>query len=270
MLRCIIDSCYGIKPADEVAREIKKQEVIVAPPHKPKVVAPIPIAKKEGVCTSLGDPHYTTFSGKLFNNYYIGDWVLVSGHGFKVHARTRKWNNAAVNKRIVAYLSGDIVEAKSSDKFRLNRETVVELKVGEKYKLPKGGLVHRISATRALYYSYQQGYLDAEYVGSGKMRYVNLIVKVPHFPETKGACQGNMVEAHGLFRHEVKIQKRKHQMIVSKNCHTKGRLLCKNKGISKRFIASCIIDVCAGLGTKGMKKGLRHMKAAKPFKNKRR
>jgi len=263
LLRCIIDVCYKMLPAEERAREILKDEVKLEKVKIVKIVTPKPEHQKEGMCYSLGDPHYTTFNGRKFDNYFIGDWVLVSADGFTIHARTRKWGNASVNKRISANLSGDIVEAKSADKFTLNGDTEVDLKVGQKYRLPKGGLVQRISATRSLYYSYKKGYLDAEYLGTGKTRYVNLIVKVPHYPSTTGACQGNMIAAHGLFKKELNFKKRKHDMIVSKNCHDKARLICKNKGINRRFIGSCIIDVCAGLGTKGMRKGIRHVKQDK-------
>jgi hypothetical protein len=200
LLRCIIDVCYNMKPLVERATEIIREEVKVVP-IKHKVRTPqLKRAQKPGTCYSLGDPHYRTFSGRNFDNFWIGDFVLTSGRDFSVHARTRKYNNASVNKKIAANLNGDIVEAKSADKFMLNRETEVDLKVGQKYKLPQGGVVHRISSHRAYYYSNGAGFLDAEYLGAGKMRYVNLIVKVPNYPQTSGACQGNMIKAIGLFK----------------------------------------------------------------------
>jgi len=89
------------------------------------------------------------------------------------------------------------------------------------------------------------------------MRYVNLIVKVPHWQNTQGACNGNMISAHGLFMHHLKMRQSKRDMIVSKRCHHSARLRCKAKGIAKRYLGSCIIDVCANLGTRALRKGLR-------------
>jgi len=252
-----------MRTLEEINREKLKHEAKKEHFEKPKVVTPAPAPEHEGTCYSLGDPHYRTFSNALFNNYWVGDFVLVSGRGFTVHARTRKWNSAAVNKRIAADLSGDIVEAKSADKFTLNGDTQIDLQVGQKFKLPKGGMVQRISANRALYYSYKEGYLDAEYIGSGKMRYVNLIVKVPNWPSTSGACVGNMVQANGLFKHHLHMRQSRKEMIISKNCHDESRRKCLANGISKNFLGSCIIDVCGKLGTKALRKGLRHFKEEK-------
>jgi len=229
ILRCIVDCCYKMKPFIERAAEIAKKEAELRLASKPKVIIPVPIARNPGICYSLGDPHYKTFNNKYFNNYWVGDFVLVSSKDFTVHTRTRRWGAASVNKRISANLSGDIVEAKCAEKFRLNGDMEVELKVGQKYRLPKGGVVERISSHRAYYYSYQAGYLDAEYIGTGSNRYVNLIVNVPHVPDTTGACQGNMIKAHGLFRHEVVARRRKHEMKVSKRCHERARKRCIKK-----------------------------------------
>jgi len=259
LLRCIIDVCYHMKPLAERATEIMKSEGFIKReiqvPHLPK--------KDEGTCYSLGDPHYKTFSGKRFDNFWIGDFVLVSGKDFTVHARTRKYNKASVNKRIAANLNGDNVEASSADKFVLNGDTVVNLKVGQKFPLPKGGLIERISSNRAYYHSSTAGYVDAEYLGSGSMKYINLIVKVPNYHETIGACQGNMLHATGLFHNEIKVVQKRSEMKVSKKCHHEARIRCNKKGISKRFLGSCIIDVCANLGTAGVRKGVRHYKENK-------
>jgi hypothetical protein len=52
-------------------------------------------------------------------------------------------------------------------------------------------------------------------------------------------------------------------MKVSKKCHNRARKRCIQKGISKRFLNSCIVDVCANLGTAGLRKGIRHFKEDK-------
>jgi hypothetical protein len=263
--RCVIDVCYGIGTIAEKKAELIKDKVETKKIVKPKLVAPKPVInKRPGVCYSLGDPHYKTFSGKKFDNYFVGDWVLVKLKGLTVHSTTKRWGaRASVNKKIAAKLSGDVVIAKSSNKFLLNGETEVDLKVGQKYRLPKGGLVHRVSASRVYFYSNQRGFLDADFIGTGKNRYVNLIVNVPDYTSATGACQGNMIEAKGLFRHETKQNKNKKLMKISKNCHDKARVRCKNNGIKRRFLASCIVDVCSGLGVKGIRRGLRHGKQDK-------
>jgi len=244
--------------------KLQKKELQVKRIEKPKIVIPKPVVKQNpATCYSLGDPHYRTFTNKYYNNYWVGDWVLIDSRHFTVHARTRKWGNAAVNKRIAANLNGDIVEAKSSDKFKLNKDTVITLKVGQKFRLPNGGIVHRISSNRTVYYSFEHGYVDAEYIGSGSTRYVNLIVNVPNFKVTSGACDGSMVAAKGLFHHTVEVRERKKSIAIRKSCHDNARKKCKAKGIQKRYLGSCIIDVCSGLGTAGLRKGVRHFKQDK-------
>jgi len=268
--RCIIDGCYNMKPIEEIKRELlKKNSKKDKPKRKNQIKTPRPIKQNLGTCYSLGDPHYQTFSNKRFDNFWVGDFVLVSGKGFSVHARTRKWNNAAVNKRIAASLNGDIVEAKSADKFTLNGDTQVDLKVGQEFKLPNGGLVKRVSNNRCMYYSYERGYLDAEYLGAGKMRYVNLIVKVPNWQSTNGACNGNMISGHHLFKKHIKVKQSKKEMIVSKKCHHLARIRCMRRNVAKRFIGSCIIDVCANLGTKALRDGLREFKKDKGVKRRK-
>jgi len=208
LLRCIIDVCYHMRPLIEVANQMVKKEIKL---QKVKKIISIPklTPRKPGTCYSLGDPHYRTFGGKFYDNFWVGDFILSSTKDFTVHARTRKYNRASVNKRFSANLNGDIIEAKSANKFRLNGESVVELKVGQKYKLPKGGVVHRISENRSLYYSFKAGFLDAEFLGAGSMKYVNLIVKVPNFPDATGACQGKMIEASGLFKKKSSYETKK-------------------------------------------------------------
>jgi len=270
LLRCIIDGCYNMKPMEEIKRELlREQSKKDKPKHGNKVRTPRPIRQNLATCYSLGDPHYQTFNNKHFNNYWVGDFILVSGKDFTVHARTRKWNAAAVNKRIAANLNGDIIEAKSADKFTLNRDTQVDLKVGQEFKLPKGGLVKRISNNRCMYYSFEQGYLDAEFMGTGSMRYVNLIVKVPNWQSTQGACNGNMISAHGLFIHHLKMRQSKREMVVSKRCHHTARLKCMERSIPKRYLGSCIIDVCANLGTKALRRGLRIFKQDRVIKHRK-
>jgi len=56
------------------------------------------------------------------------------------------------------------------------------------------------------------------------------------------------------------MRQRRQQMKISKRCHKRARKRCIKKGISKRFLGSCIIDVCAKLGTKGLRRGRRHFK----------
>lgn len=45
-------------------------------------------------CQSIGDPHYVSFTGKKYDFYGVGDYVLAEtvDKSFVVHARTGKWN----------------------------------------------------------------------------------------------------------------------------------------------------------------------------------
>jgi len=258
MIRCIIDVCYKMKATLEVERELNKLKLKLHDIKKPQIVTPVAKPTKPGVCYSLGDPHYKTFTGKRYNNYWYGDWVLVKSKGFTVHARTKKYNRAAVNKKFVAKLNGDTIEASYADKFILNGNNEIDLKIGQKFRLPNGGVVHRTARNRAVYYSFERGYLDAEFLGSGSMKYINLIVNVPNYDETTGACQGNMIAAHGLFHTEHMIVKEHKEMKITKKCHEDARRRCRSRGIRDKELMTCVFDVCAGLGTEGMRKGARH------------
>jgi len=104
------------------------------------------------VCSSIGDPHYQTFSKVNFNYYNPGDWILAESKSFRVSTRTKKWNSAAVNVRIVAVVNkaGEKVEVKASryEQIRINNDKIINLPVGKKYSFFYGGSITRISSTQ--------------------------------------------------------------------------------------------------------------------------
>ena len=62
-------------------------------------------------CTSNGDPHLMTFDGRRYDNYRIGDWVMVKSdrRDFSVHARTHHCWRVACNCGVVVKEGKDVI-----------------------------------------------------------------------------------------------------------------------------------------------------------------
>jgi len=74
------------------------------------------------MCISWGDPHVTTFAGAKFNNYNLGDRLLLKSRKLKIEVRQRRWGSAAVMVLFAAKVNGIIVEADRPDNFLLNKK----------------------------------------------------------------------------------------------------------------------------------------------------
>jgi len=97
----------------------------------------IPLPKKPSVCVSSGDPHYKTFSGKRFDNYRVGDFLLLESAGFTIHTRLRNWHSVSVNTGFAARVNkaGETVESESRSglHYLINGKQRLTLKHKEKY-----------------------------------------------------------------------------------------------------------------------------------------
>jgi len=66
------------------------------------------------ICISWGDPHFTTFKGTKFNNFHLGDHLLIKSKRLTIEVRQRRWGSASVNTKFSAKVNGIIVESKKS------------------------------------------------------------------------------------------------------------------------------------------------------------
>jgi len=214
--------------------------------HVPKVSTPT-INRKSPRCTLYGGSHFKSFYGKKFTNHYLGDWVVVESKEFSVHRRSRKIHHATVTKRIALNLNGDKIEAKRANKFILNHNVKVYLKVGQKYRLPNGAVVKRLTKNKVKFFT-TSGSANAQFVHHRRVRYINLSVRVPKEVKSIGACSGSMSAAHGVFKHEliIKASHHKKHLKISKRCNKRAKKRCsKHKGKKLRY---CIFDICSNLG----------------------
>jgi len=215
----------------------------------PKISTPT-LKKNSPRCTLFGSSHFKSFSGKKFTNFYLGDWIVVQSKEFSVHRRVRQVNQASVTKRIALNLNGDKVETNRANKFILNHNVNVILKVGQKYRLPNGGVVRRLTKKTVKFYT-TSGSVKAHFIYHLRNKYINLSVKIPKEAKISGACSGNMSAAHGIFKHELIIKPSKHKrhLKISKRCSRKAKRRCskQHKGRKLRY---CIFDICSNIGFK--------------------
>jgi len=161
------------------------------------------------MCVSWGDPHFKTFNGKTFNNYKLGDYLLLRTPRLSISVRQRRWGSAAVNTLFAAKINGVIIEADRPDYFLLNKKERIPLKVGQSMALSHGGKIERVEGDRWFIISNKAGYIDVRFYYYGgnlkvgntiyQRRYMNFIIKVPHPKKATGFCVGKMMHSSHLF-----------------------------------------------------------------------
>ncbi|KAG2373252.1 hypothetical protein C9374_012355 [Naegleria lovaniensis] len=163
---------------------VKPTEKVVLASVKPRSVSPTALKK----CQAIGDPHYTTFQGKYFDFYGIGDYVLAGSTDgdFIVHSRTGKWNSASVNTAFAVKLNNqNIVEYDiESDSFYVDGQQI-SIKVGDTITFDTGATAKRTGAASMTISSTNGAHLiatwyrDAGYKRYGSFGHISLIVEAP-------------------------------------------------------------------------------------------
>jgi len=201
-------------------------------------------------CRSSGDPHFGTFAGKTFDLYKVGDFQLVNSKSFRVDARHKKWNKAAVNERFAVLMNRktDRVEVVTEEKVYVNGKAV-RLNVGQTYTVAAGGNIHRYQANRIKVTAKNGAYVDAVF-NHGKgwplPQYADLIVFVPHLRGVSGLCVSSAQQkrAVGVFAHEYNPRFPETKKVKSTPLE-KARALarCKKARVYKRHLAMCVTDM---------------------------
>jgi len=201
-------------------------------------------------CRSSGDPHFGTFDGKTFDLYKVGDFELVNAPGFRVDARHKKWNTAAVNERFAVLINHktDRVEVITEEKVLVNGKSV-RLNVGQTYTIAAGGNIHRYQANRIKVTAKNGAYVDAIFhhgKGWPLPQYTDLIVFVPQLRKTTGLCvAANQVKhAVGVFAHEYnphfpEVKK----VVATADQKAKALARCTARKVLKRHLNMCITDM---------------------------
>jgi len=134
-----------------------------------------------------------------------------------------------------------------ANKFILNHDTRVHLKIGQRFRLPNGSVVKRLSKHKVKYYT-RYGSVLARFVRYRKNRYINLIVKVPKEAKISGECSGSKNVAHGIFKNELIIEATEHfhHLKISKKCERHAKRKCEKRHKGK-MLKYCIFDTCSKL-----------------------
>jgi len=259
---CIVDICSNIPIEIEKQAEKEKAKMrnvnLITPGveiDRRRIDASTLNPGNSNMCISWGDPHFTTFQGTKFNNYFLGDHLLLKSKKFTIQVRQRRWGGASVNTDFAAKINGVIVEASRPDYFLLNRNERINIKVGQVIGLQRGGKIERIEKDRWLLISHKYGYADISfnYYG-GKLRvnnqifqrrYMNFIIKVPHPDKSKGFCAGQIVKSFKNLFSTYYVKEDGVQSKVLRKCRG-ARLRCANSHVNKSDFKNCINDLCNG------------------------
>jgi len=199
------------KEIEKIQREITKENQIRK-------------ATQGHFCRFNGDPHASTFKGKLFDNYKQGDFVLVKGKEFEVHTRQRKWGGAAVNERFIAKLNkeGDKVEVINRNHVIINGRSL-KFTVGRTIHLPNGGRVTRYSRSSFKLEATDGSYVDSRINVEPKLKawprehYIDIAIFVPKSKGLTGFCAGpRELPAQGLFNTQFEIRSIPEQKFTKK------------------------------------------------------
>ncbi|KAL9654998.1 hypothetical protein ABK040_008784 [Willaertia magna] len=222
-------------------------------------------------CQATGDPHYISFTGKRYDYYGIGDYVLAhsSDGNFVAHSRTGKWNKVSVNVGIAVKVDKKaIVEYNvNDDKFYKNKKEF-SIAVGQKIELSKkGGYIQRTKTNGVIIASGNGAKLTAEWdrnpaaylTSQGSAGHISLFVDSPKTVTwDAGLClslDATKQQAIGLM-HDHKPRKIVKRTLPKPTAEQKQKAkeICIKAGIperKKRLLKSCIIDVVLSGKTDG-------------------
>jgi len=175
---CVVDLCSNVPKEIEEIANIQKNRM-----KDVKLITPGVVVERRRIdasqinpgnsnmCISWGDPHFTSFKGTKFNNYFLGDHLLLKTRRLTIQVRQRRWASAAVNVLFAAKVNGVIVEASKPGSFLLNRHERIKIKIGQVISLNSKGKIERIEKDRWLLTANHGGYADIvfNYYG-GKLR----------------------------------------------------------------------------------------------------
>lgn len=203
-------------------------------------------------CRSMGDPHFSTFSGQLFNNYQRGDFVLVDAKRFKVHVRQAAWGNVAVNDKVAVQTNqqGGLVVINSLNNVVVDG-TPLNLAVGASREVPNGGSILRYSNNGYKVTSKGGSYADIKvnvqpFPGAWpREHYIDIIVFSQNVDRVSGFCKDSSqaIPAKGLFseyNHPEALPKPKPFTQAQRD---DAIMQCRRRGVQEHHLRDCITDL---------------------------
>jgi len=243
--RCIKKMCRRItrncrftgKPLN-IGCSLKIKKVCV----NPKIVDTNTLGK-QNLCYSQGEPHYYTFSGKEFNNFEKGDFVVVSSQNFVVHARNQFWNSAAVTTNIAVKVGQTKVETISPWFYLLNGKLILLL---PKKSFENSDIfIKRINDKTTIIRNKDNDFVRIYYYNAkGKNlpqnQFINTIVRVNNVNNANGLCLGHAEKASGVFE---SIYDPKQESLVKKE-FTKDQIkfarhICRQRLVPRANLRNC-------------------------------
>jgi len=275
---CVVDLCSNVPKEIEEIANIQKNRM-----KDVKLITPGVVVERRRIdasqinpgnsnmCISWGDPHFTSFKGTKFNNYFLGDHLLLKTRRLTIQVRQRRWASAAVNVLFAAKVNGVIVEASKPGSFLLNRHERIKIKIGQVISLNSKGKIERIEKDRWLLTANHGGYADIVFnyyggklrVGSNiyQKRYINFIIKVPHPNKAKGFCAAEVIKTSTLFsKPYLPYHKSQKIKLISKKCKRVSRLRCLNRHVRKGDLVNCVFDLWNGFRAKMIRKFQKNIK----------
>lgn len=268
-IRCLkpktVRKCYVVathrKPVWKGPRKCKAGKLVVKKTGRvitASCAAAPAVQKPDAVCWATGDPHYKTVTGKAFDFYGVGDYLLArtADKIVEVHTRQRRmkaWPTASVNTAIaVKYNGGDVFTYHAKKQvFRVNGQKV-KLAVGKVRSLPRGGAVKRSAENSWELHAANGVRVVAHYFkANADSYYVNAYVYAPAELQNQfsGLCATNAQQTRvgGLFR-SVKLPKHVEVPMpkVTRKIRKEAAKFCKGHGLKGGLLKNCKFDFVIG------------------------
>lgn len=203
-------------------------------------------------CRSNGDPHFSTFSGKAFDNYQRGDFVLVESSKFKVHARQAAWGAVSVNDKIAVQTNkkGGLVVVNSLNDIVVDGIQVT-LPVNAVKEVQFGGSVKRYSNNGYKITAKSGSYVDVRvnvqpFPGAWpRSHYIDVIVFAQNVEKISGFCQNKdqVIVAKGLFSQYQAPRTLPKPKPFTPGQKDKATQECRKAGVQEKHLKNCVTDV---------------------------
>ncbi|KAG2374405.1 hypothetical protein C9374_004053, partial [Naegleria lovaniensis] len=213
-------------------------------------------------CQSVGDPHYVSFTGRRYDFYGVGDYVLAetADKSFIAHARTGKWKKVSVNTAFAVKINQkDTFEYDTkTNSFYLNGKQT-KVSVGQTVQLSGSATAKRVSANSLIVSAKNGAHLTATWHRNpafrsryGSFGHISLILDAPRSLKfSSGLCISREYlsrTARGVLHNHVhrRVERRVKPKKPTKKQLKRARKACRKAGLKKKknpnAFHACVAD----------------------------